>query len=179
MRSPVDKNKLFSFFQEIGNRSEGPGRIYIVGGSTALLLGVRDQTVDIDIKLDPEPKGIFASISSLKESLSISVELASPDQFVPALPNWKERSEFIAKFGQVEFFHYDFYGQAFAKIVRGHTVDLSDVRALISLGKVESSFLRKLIQSVMPELERYPALNGLEIQKRMDDFFENQETNVS
>ncbi|MEI8281706.1 MAG: DUF6036 family nucleotidyltransferase [Armatimonadota bacterium] len=133
MRSPVDKNKLFSFFQEIGNRSEGPGRIYIVGGSTALLLGVRDQTVDIDIKLDPEPKGIFASISSLKESLSISVELASPDQFVPALPNWKERSEFITKSGQVEFFHYDFYGQAYAKIVRGHSVDLSDVRALISL----------------------------------------------
>ena len=177
MRSPVDKNKLFSFFQEIGRRSQGPGRVYIVGGSTALLLGIRDQTVDIDIKLDPEPKGVFESIAILKESLSISIELASPDQFVPALPDWKSRSEFITKCDQVEFFHYDFYGQAFAKIVRGHTVDLSDVRALILLGKVNISTLRELVQRAISEISRYPALNAPDVLASLNKFIESVEAN--
>ena len=131
--------------------------------------------MDIDIKLDPEPKGIFASIASLKESLKVSVELASPDQFVPALPGWVQRSEFITRSGQVEFFHYDFYGQAFAKIVRGHQVDLSDAHNLILLGKVKISLLNSLIQSVMPDLERYPALNPSDVQARIDTFFAAEE----
>ena len=177
MRSHVDKDRLFSFFQEIGCRSQGPGRIYIVGGSTALLLGIRDQTIDIDIKLDPEPKGVFESIAIIKDSLSINIELASPDQFVPPLGSWRERSEFIGKFGEVEFFHYDFYGQAFAKIVRGHSVDLSDVSALVRLGKIELGQLHALVQDALPDIVRYPALNQVEVLKRVDEFIAGKENN--
>jgi hypothetical protein len=176
MRSPVDKAKLNSFFREIGNRSEGPGKVYIVGGSTALLLDIRTQTVDIDIKLDPEPKGIFAILAMLKESLSINVELASPDQFVPALSDWQKRSEFITRSGQVDFYHYDFYGQAFAKIVRGHQVDLSDVRDLIRLEKINLSTLQSLIVEVMPEFDRYPALDKEDVQRRLNEFIETERT---
>ncbi|MES1147367.1 MAG: hypothetical protein ABUL49_01315, partial [bacterium] len=81
MRYPLDKAKLFRFMEEIGRRATSPGRIYLVGGATALLLDVRSQTIDIDIKLDPEPGGVFEAISTLKEALSVNVELASPDQF--------------------------------------------------------------------------------------------------
>src|SRR5579862_2449415 len=120
MRSAVDPEKLATFMDEIGRAASGRGRVYLVGGSTALLFGIRDQTLDIDIKLDPEPQGIFEAIATLKERLSINVELASPDHFIPPLPGWEERSEFIATSGPVDFYHYDLYGQTLAKILRGH-----------------------------------------------------------
>src|SRR5688572_23862143 len=115
MRDAADKTKLLGFIEEIGRRARGPGRVYLVGGATSLLLGIREQTIDIDIKLAPEPPGVFEAIASLKERLGVSVELAAPDEFLPPLPDWEERSEFIARNGQVEFLHYDFYGQCLAK----------------------------------------------------------------
>ncbi len=154
----------------IGNSAEGPGRIYLVGGSTALLLGVRAQTIDIDIKLDPEPKGVFESIARLKESLSLNVELASPDQFIPPLPGWQGRSEFIGRWGQVDFFHYDFYAQALSKILRGHDKDLSDAKALVSLGKVVPSLLIKYFLAIQPDLLRYPAINPHDFESRVNRF---------
>lgn len=45
--------------EELGKRATSPGTVYLTGGSTALLLGFREQTVDIDIKLEPEPAGAF------------------------------------------------------------------------------------------------------------------------
>ena len=96
------------------------GRIYLVGGASAVLLGWRAMTVDVDLKLDPEPIGAFEAIAELKDSLDINIELAAPDQFIPALPGWRERSPFVARHGRVAFHHYDFYGQALGKIERGH-----------------------------------------------------------
>src|SRR5438552_473799 len=95
MRHYVDRKKLEEFMRRLGRRATTPGTVYICGGSTALLLGFRSQTVDIDIKLDPEPGGVFEAIAELKESLGINVELASPDQFIPPLPGWRERSPLI------------------------------------------------------------------------------------
>src|SRR5438270_9677044 len=95
MRRQVDRTNLERFMEELGKRASSRGTVYLTGGSTALLLGFRDQTVDIDIKLDPEPKGAFQAIAELKETLGINVELASPDQFIPPLPGWKERSQWI------------------------------------------------------------------------------------
>jgi hypothetical protein len=79
-------------------------------------------TIDIDIKPEPEPAGLFEAIALLKDELDVNVKLASPDQFIPALPGWRERSLFIAIHGLVEFFHYDPYGQAFPNCNGGTTV---------------------------------------------------------
>ncbi len=105
-----------------------PWGVFLVGGASALLLGLRERTIDIDVKLDPEPVGVFEAIAELKERLAINVMLAAPDDFIPALPEWRERSEFIEKSGPVEFHHYDFYSQALAKVQRAHRADLSDAR---------------------------------------------------
>ena len=170
MRSSTDREKLLAFIDAIGQTAKGPGRVYFAGGSTALLLDIRAQTVDIDIKLDPEPAGVFEAIAALKESLGINVELASPDQFIPALPGWRERSEFVARSGPVEFFHYDYYGQALAKIVRGHETDLGDAHALVRLGKVEVTKLISLFESIRPDLVRFPALDADDVASRLSDF---------
>ena len=63
----------------IGERATGPGRIYLTGGATAVLFGWREMTVDVDLKLFPEPPGVFEALAKLKDELSINVELASPD----------------------------------------------------------------------------------------------------
>jgi hypothetical protein len=66
-------------------------------------------TIDIDLKPDPEPPGFFEALPHLKEELDINIELACPDQFIPALPGWRERSLFVRREGPLEFFHYDPY----------------------------------------------------------------------
>jgi len=159
MRLESDKLKIESFMAAMGKRVRGKGRIYLTGGATAVLHGWRTMTIDIDIKPDPEPAGLFEAIALLKEELDVNVELASPDQFIPAIPGWRERSLFIAIHGLIEFFHYDPYGQALAKLQRGHERDLQDVHSLLRDGLIQVNRLRELFHSIEPQLIRYPAID--------------------
>ncbi len=68
MRSPVDEEKLTRFMEEIGRRATSAGKIYLVGGSTCLLLGIREQTVDIDLKMSPEPAAVFEAIATSRSA---------------------------------------------------------------------------------------------------------------
>ena len=145
---------------ELGARVGGPGRIYLTGGASALLEGWRSTTVDVDIKLDPEPAGVFEAIAQLKNELDINIELASPDQFLPPLPGWRERSRFIALHGHIEFFHYDFRSQALAKLSRSHDRDLRDVTAMLDRRLVTSPEILEALSLIVPLLIRYPALDA-------------------
>ncbi|NMC62411.1 MAG: hypothetical protein GYA55_04515 [SAR324 cluster bacterium] len=179
MRSGVTKQKLQILFEELGKSAKGPGNVYIVGGSTALLLGIRDQTIDVDLKLDPEAPGIFERIETLKNQLNINIEIASPDQFIPALPGWRERSEFIAAIGSLNFYHYDFYGQVLAKIERGHEQDLSDATEMVKSAKVKLGLLLSLYEEIEPQLLRYPAINKNDFANKVKQFIKLQkEENV-
>src|SRR5437588_12591492 len=106
MREPVTAERLRVFMRAIAAATREPGRIYLTGGASAVLRGWRDSTVDIDLKLVPENDRMLRAIPDLKEKLSINVELASPDDFVPALPGWKSRSPFIAREGSIDFHHF-------------------------------------------------------------------------
>jgi hypothetical protein len=159
MRLATDKSKIESFMAALGGKVRGKGRIYLTGGATAVLHGWRPMTIDIDLKPEPEPAGLFEAIAALKDELDINVELASPDQFIPALPGWQERSLFIATHGLIEFFHYDPYGQALAKLQRGHERDLQDVRSMLQNDLIQVPRLRELFQRIEPQLIRYPAVD--------------------
>ncbi len=137
----------------------GPGRIYFAGGATALMHDWRLSTIDIDLKPDPEPHGLFEAIAVLKDELDVNVELASPDLFIPALPGWRERSLFIAREGPVEFFHYDPYGQTLSKLQRRHDRDVRDARSFLVSGLIEKERLSELFTMIKPELIRFPAIN--------------------
>jgi hypothetical protein len=175
VRDALDKTKLIRFMDEIGKAAKGPGRVYLVGGATALLLNIRTQTIDIDIKLDPEPSGVFEAIAILKDRLNVSVELAAPDDFLPALRGWRERSEFIARRGEVDFYHYDYYGQALSKLLRCHRQDLTDVEAYVGLGKVAPQALLDLLLQVSNELIRYPAIDRERLVSRVESFVRDHE----
>src|SRR5580765_1895647 len=103
MRQPVTLDTLNRFMEELAAASKSPGNVYLTGGATALLLGFRNQTIDIDIKLDPEPKGAFEAIATLKNILNVNVELASPEDFIPPASDWRERSRHIASHGKLQF----------------------------------------------------------------------------
>lgn len=170
MRGQTDRPKLERFMQSLGERVHGAGRIYLVGGATAVLTGWRESTIDIDLKLGTEPPGLFQAIAAIKDDLDVNVELASPDQFIPALPGWEERSRYIGRFGQLAFFHYDFYAQALAKLQRGHDRDRLDLAALLRLGLIEKTILRRLFSAIEPELIRYPAIDPAEFRRVVEEF---------
>src|SRR5208283_2067659 len=148
MRAETDLAKLQAFMVALGNEVRGGGRIYLTGGATAVLHGWREMTIDVDLKPDPEPPGLFEAIAVLKDELDVNVELASPDDFIPAIPGWRERSLFIAMHGLIEFFHYDPYGQALAKLQRGHERDLQDVQCFLRAGLIQRDRLLELFHVI-------------------------------
>lgn len=142
----------------------------LIGGATEVLYGWRATTIDIDIKVESEPAGLFEAIARIKDELDVNVELASPDQFIPALPGWQQRSLAIGRQGEVEFFHYDPYAQALAKLQRGHGRDQKDVAALLRLGLIEKPTLRQLFDAIAHHLIRYPAVDAEEFRRVVEDF---------
>jgi hypothetical protein len=152
----------------LGREATVEGRIYIVGGASAVLLGWRDSTVDVDLKIIPDRDELLRAIPRLKESLQLNVELASPDDFIPPLPGWEDRSPFIAREGKLSFHHYDFYAQALAKIERGHDIDRRDVQEMLAAGLVKPARLRDLFAAIEPELYRYPAVDPDHFRRAVD-----------
>jgi hypothetical protein len=167
MRRPLDPDRLRQVLDALGRACRGPGVVYLTGGATALLEGWRASTVDLDLKLDPEPDGAFAAIARIKEELDVNVELASPDDFLPELADWREHSTPVGRFGQVEVRHYDLRAQALAKLARGFERDVRDARAMLERGLVTCAALRAALEQMEPRLERFPRVSARELQGRL------------
>ena len=114
MRQITDLDRLKRFMKELGRAANEEIQVFFTGGATAVMLGWRATTIDIDLKMVPESDILLRAISLLKNDLEINVELASPDNFIPPLPGWRDRSPSIGREGKVTFFHYDPYSQALA-----------------------------------------------------------------
>jgi hypothetical protein len=54
MRRPVDTPRVEAFMERLGGAARVEGAVYLTGGATAVLLGRRRSTVDIDLKLVPD-----------------------------------------------------------------------------------------------------------------------------
>ncbi len=173
MRKPANPTKIRRLMRELGRSARGPGRVYLVGGASALIEGWRDTTVDVDLKLDPEPAGIFEAIGRLKNELDVNIELVSPDQFLPLLRDWKSRSVFVEKHTEVEFYHYDFRAQALTKLARGYQRDLADVRAMLERELVTKDELLAALETIRPDLIRYPALDADAFEHRVKEFLDD------
>jgi hypothetical protein len=160
MRQPVTADTLNAFMKAVAAGVPTASRIYLVGGATSVLLGWRTSTIDIDLKIIPESDEILRSLPSIKERLHVNIELAAPDDFIPELPGWQERSRFIQQEGKLSFYHYDFYAQALAKIERGHQIDSQDVAQLIANGLVDRKRLLELFTMIEDQLHRFLAIDG-------------------
>jgi hypothetical protein len=159
MRPPVDEQRIRALARELGRVAVSSVRIYLTGGSTAVLEGWREATIDVDLRFEPEADELLRALPALKERLRMNIELASPLDFIPELPGWRERSLFLFREGRVDVHHFDLYSQALSKVERGFEQDLADVHSMIASGLVEPPRLRELYEVVEPELYRYPAID--------------------
>jgi hypothetical protein len=142
-----------------GKQSEQKARVYFTGGATAVLFGWRTSTIDIDLQIVPDQDRLLRAIPELKEELELNIELACPAHFIPEVPGWEDRSQFIAQEGSLSFYHYDLYAQALSKIERAHKQDLADVKELLTRGLIEPARLRELFDQIFPLLYRFPAID--------------------
>ncbi len=154
-----------------GAAAEARARVYLTGGATAVLLGWRPSTIDVDLKLVPEHDALLRAIPALKESLQINVELASPADFIPVASGWEDRSPFVADVGRLSFYHFDLYAQALAKVERGHTQDQGDVREMLARKLIEPGRALEYFERIEPELYRYPALHGPSFRSAVEEVF--------
>jgi hypothetical protein len=159
VRDVTNQKKILDFMRALGGRARHHARVYFTGGTTAVLLGWRETTIDIDLRFEPEHDELFRALPLLKESLGINIELASPSDFIPPLPGWEDRSAHIGREGQLDFYHFDPYSQALAKIERGHTQDVNDVNEMLGRDLVEPVKLQSLFEAIKPLLYRYPAID--------------------
>jgi hypothetical protein len=168
MRPPVDEARIRAAARGLGRVVRGPVRMYLTGGSTAVIEGWRASTVDVDLRFEPEDDRLLRELPALKEALGVNIELASPLDFIPELPGWRDRSPFLFREGGVDVHHFDLYSQALSKIERGFDQDLDDVRTMIARGLVEPERLRELYGAIEPELFRYPAIDPVAFRRKVE-----------
>jgi hypothetical protein len=169
VREVADKERIEAFLYAIAREATTDTQIFLVGGTTAVLIGWRATTMDLDMAMRPESDALLRAIPTLKERLHVNVELASPDQFLPIPAGWEDRSPVITRIGRVTFRHYDLCAQALAKIERGHTRDLADVEALLARGLITPLAVRAMFHQMEPFLYRFPAVDPPSFRRAMEE----------
>jgi hypothetical protein len=169
MRQEIEKEILKNFFKKFSRYFKQSCKIYLTGGASAVSYGWRQMTSDIDLKVVPDFES-FDAIYKAKNELNINLELASPDLFLPKLPNWESRSIFICKEGNVEFYHYDFYSQALTKLERGFQRDLIDVNSMLNEHLIEKTKLLELFYTIENDLKKFPAIDSETFKNKIKDF---------
>ena len=172
MRLPADRVRIDRFMRSLGMAADREGACYFTGGATAVLIGWRTSTIDIDIKLVPETDALLKAIQRIKEEVQINVELASADLFIPVPVGWEGRSIFIQTEGGLSFYHFDPYSQVLGKLERAHEQDLGDVREMIERGLVEPAKATTYFDEIEPDLFRFPAIDPTAFRQRVEEAFE-------
>ena len=171
MRALADRARIERVIEALGRAADHDTRIYLVGGTTAVLLGWRSTTVDIDLVVRPEDDALLRGLAAIKERFDVNVETASPLDFIPVPPGWEERSVFIRRVDHARFYHFDLYAQALAKVERGHAQDLADVQEMIRRGLVEPRRAREYFDEIAPQLYRFPATDAPTFRRAVEAAF--------
>ncbi len=173
MRSSSQRQQIENLILVLGRTITKPLKVYFTGGATAVMLGIRESNIDVDIKFEPDNEEMYRAIQRLKEKLNMNIELASPDNFIPPLPQWRERSLFIAQSGKVRFFHYDLYSQILAKVQRGWSQDLSDASGFVK-ENIDKKKVFFLFESIKNDFVKYPAINVKLLSVKLKKFFDEK-----
>jgi hypothetical protein len=155
LRLQVDRSRIELFLKSLADRFRRPCRIHLVGGTTLVFEGLRQQTMDIDVVLEVAPANhgeLIQAVRDLKDNLSINVEEASPGDFIPLPSGYENRHIFVGRFGMLEVLHFDLYSTALSKIERGREQDLEDVLTLLRTGRIEWDKLVAYFQEILPKM---------------------------
>ncbi len=173
-RSSVTRERIEQFLRALGDRFRKSGRIYLVGGTTIVFEGLRNQSLDIDLtyQIDNRDHDAFLkTIRELKDQLGINVEEASPADFIPLPSGADDRAIFVGRFGQLDVFHFDLYSTALSKIERGSEEDFDDALALVRTKRIELSRLETYFEEIRPKLMGASLKQDpIEFEKKMEHF---------
>jgi hypothetical protein len=168
MREVADADRIHRFMRALGAEVQVAARVYFTGGATAVLIGWRASTIAVDIKVVPDLDRVLWVIPRLKEALQINIELASPVDFLPVRPGWEDRSPLVTEEGSIFFHHFDLVAQALAKVERGHSQDVEDVREMIARGLVDPARLWSDFVRTEGDLYRYPAVDPASFRQALE-----------
>ncbi len=154
-RLPVDRQRIEQFLRRLGERFRHPGRVYLVGGTTMVFEGFREQSIDIDLTFQVAPSDhteMIQAIRELKDQLALNVEEVSPADFIPLAQGYRERAVFVGRYGQIDVYHFDLYATALSKVARGTEEDLNDVLALLRAKRMDMALLEKYFAEIRPRV---------------------------
>lgn len=154
MRQPVHSQEVQQFLEALGKAVHIPCKIFLVGGTSLVFFGLRVETIDIDLtfEVDNAHHGkLIDAIRRLKEELNLNIEEASPGDFIPLPPGWRDRCIYIGTFGSVIAFHFDLYSTTLSKLERGTQIDFEDIMSLITNEKIEWKKFEELYQAILPD----------------------------
>lgn len=157
MNNTLDQVRLIQFLKRLGQCFRRYGRLYLVGGSSLLLLGAKEVTLDIDINFEVDSAYHSEFVQCLRRvgrEMGLAWEVASPDQFMALPKGYQQRHIYIDRYELIEVFHFDLYSTALSKISRGNQKDFEDVIHMLESGIVEWAKLEQDYQEVLPLLEQ-------------------------
>ncbi len=156
----IDTTQMELFLRRLGECYRRPGQVYLVGGSSLILVGGKESTLDIDLQftVDPADHGDFIRcLRQVSRELNLAVEQASPEQFIPLPAGYQERSQFIGRYAALDVCHFDFYSLALSKLYRGNQKDYTDVLAMVRRQIISFARLEGYYQEILPRLETFSA----------------------
>jgi hypothetical protein len=167
LRQAVNRERISEFLRQVGERYHKPARLYLVGGTSLVFEGYRQQTLDVDLVIEVSADNHGDLIHALQEImrlLDVNVEEASPGDFIPLPAGYAERHIFLGRYGQVDVFHFDLYSTALGKVERGRRQDIADVVALLDNVRIEWSRLESMYHEILP------LMGKLSLKQKPQDF---------
>lgn len=158
MSSPIDSQQLLAFLDRLGKCYHHAGTLYLVGGSSLLLLAAKESTLDIDLTFEIAPvyeTDFIRCLRQLSREMAVSIEQASPAEFIPLPQGYQDRRKFIGHFGALEVFHFDLYSIALSKLHRGNEKDFADVLNMLTFNLITFETLAACFQETWPKVETF------------------------
>jgi hypothetical protein len=146
--------QLTEFLTQLGQRCDGPAKIYLFGGSALLVLGSGRSTDDIDFALVADNcEGLRHIIQALAVELDLKLKESAPSGYIPLPTGAEGRHQLIGNFNQVKAYLFDLYSIAVMKLDRGFEIDIEDVKFLLKAGYIELRDLNRFIEDVAKRLD--------------------------
>lgn len=93
MRPLAGADRIGALLAALGREATGPTAAYLTGGATAVMLGWRDSTVDVDLRFEPERDEMLRAVSRLKDELHFNVERAHDRDLADVAAMIRRRAE--------------------------------------------------------------------------------------
>jgi hypothetical protein len=71
VREVADKARIEAFLEALAREATAETDVYLVGGTSAVLVGWRPTTIDLDLVMRPESDAMLRAIPALKERLRL------------------------------------------------------------------------------------------------------------